>query len=88
VTYCYDLHATILHLMGIDHKRLTYRYAGRDYQLTDTGGNPSHLSTIQSVYRASGERRACPVPKQKMTYAPRDPAGTTDNTTLATSAPF
>jgi hypothetical protein len=54
--------------------------------LTDTSGNPSHLSTIQSVYRASGERRACPVPKQKMTYAPRDPAGTTDNTTLATSA--
>jgi hypothetical protein len=34
-----DYHATILHLMGIDHKRLTYRYAGRDYRLTDTGGN-------------------------------------------------
>jgi uncharacterized protein (DUF1501 family) len=33
-----DYHATILHLMGIDHKRLTYRYAGRDYRLTDTGG--------------------------------------------------
>jgi hypothetical protein len=34
----HDLHATILHLMGIDHKRLTYRYAGRDFRLTDVSG--------------------------------------------------
>jgi hypothetical protein len=34
-----DLHATILHLMGIDHKRLTYRYSGRDFRLTDVAGN-------------------------------------------------
>jgi len=34
-----DFHATILHLMGIDHKRLTYRYAGRDFRLTDVHGN-------------------------------------------------
>jgi hypothetical protein len=33
-----DLHATILHLMGIDHKRLTYRFNGRDYRLTDIAG--------------------------------------------------
>ena len=33
-----DLHATILHLLGIDHERLTYRYSGRDYRLTDVGG--------------------------------------------------
>ncbi len=33
-----DLHATILHLMGIDHKRLTYRYNGRDFRLTDVAG--------------------------------------------------
>lgn len=33
-----DLHATILHLMGIDHKRLTYRFNGRDYRLTDVAG--------------------------------------------------
>ena len=33
-----DLHATILHLMGIDHERLTYRYAGRDFRLTDVSG--------------------------------------------------
>ncbi|MEI6431629.1 MAG: DUF1501 domain-containing protein, partial [bacterium] len=31
-------HATILHLMGMDHKRLTYRYAGRDFRLTDVYG--------------------------------------------------
>jgi hypothetical protein len=34
-----DLHATILHLMGIDHTRLTYRYSGRDYRLTDVAGS-------------------------------------------------
>jgi hypothetical protein len=34
-----DYHATILHLMGIDHERLTYRYAGRDFRLTDVAGN-------------------------------------------------
>jgi hypothetical protein len=33
-----DLHATILHLLGIDHKRLTYRYSGRDFRLTDVAG--------------------------------------------------
>jgi uncharacterized protein (DUF1501 family) len=34
-----DLHATILHLLGMDHKRLTYRYNGRDFRLTDVAGN-------------------------------------------------
>jgi uncharacterized protein (DUF1501 family) len=34
----HDLHATILHLLGIDHTRLTYRHAGRDYRLTDVHG--------------------------------------------------
>ena len=35
----HDLHATILHLLGMDHLRLTYRYAGRDFRLTDVHGN-------------------------------------------------
>ena len=34
-----DLHATILALMGLDHERMTYRYAGRDFRLTDVAGN-------------------------------------------------
>lgn len=34
-----DLHATILHLLGLDHELLTYRYAGRDFRLTDVHGN-------------------------------------------------
>jgi hypothetical protein len=34
----HDLHATILHLLGFDHERLTYRYAGRDFRLTDVSG--------------------------------------------------
>jgi len=33
-----DLHATILHLLGLDHTRLTYRYNGRDFRLTDVAG--------------------------------------------------
>jgi len=35
----HDLHATVLHLLGFDHTRLTYRYAGRDFRLTDVHGN-------------------------------------------------
>jgi arylsulfatase A-like enzyme len=34
----YDLQATILHLMGIDHKKLTYKFQGRDFRLTDVHG--------------------------------------------------
>ncbi len=37
--HVHDLHATILHLLGFDHTRLTYRYAGRDFRLTDVHGN-------------------------------------------------
>ena len=37
-THVHDLHATMLHLMGFDHERLTYRHAGRDYRLTDVHG--------------------------------------------------
>jgi hypothetical protein len=36
--HVHDFHATILHLLGIDHERLTYRYSGRDYRLTDVAG--------------------------------------------------
>ncbi len=42
--HMHDLHATILHLLGIDHERLTYRYAGRDFRLTDVYG-----SVVQEV---------------------------------------
>lgn len=37
--HMHDLHATILHLLGIDHERLTFRYAGRDFRLTDVHGH-------------------------------------------------
>ena len=36
--HVHDLHATILHLMGLDHERLTFRYSGRDFRLTDVSG--------------------------------------------------
>ena len=40
--HLHDLHATILHLLGLDHKRLTYRYGGRDFRLTDIYGEVIH----------------------------------------------
>jgi hypothetical protein len=40
--HVHDLHATILHLMGINHERLTYRYSGRDFRLTDVSGVVNH----------------------------------------------
>jgi hypothetical protein len=40
--HIHDFHATVLHLLGLDHKRLTYRYAGRDFRLTDVAGEVAH----------------------------------------------
>ena len=40
--HIHDLHATVLHLMGLDHTKLTYRYSGRDFRLTDVHGNVAH----------------------------------------------
>jgi hypothetical protein len=38
MVHVHDFHATILHLLGLDHERLTYRHAGRDFRLTDVAG--------------------------------------------------
>ncbi|HEX5270501.1 MAG TPA: DUF1501 domain-containing protein, partial [Gemmataceae bacterium] len=40
--HMHDLHATILHLLGLDHERLTYRWSGRDFRLTDVHGQVVH----------------------------------------------
>ena len=40
--HVHDLHATLMHLLGFDHKRLTYRFQGRDYRLTDVHGEVVH----------------------------------------------
>ena len=40
--HIHDWHATLLHLLGLDHERLTYRYAGRDFRLTDVHGTVAH----------------------------------------------
>jgi hypothetical protein len=40
--HVHDLHATVLHLLGIDHTKLTYRYSGRDFRLTDVSGTVIH----------------------------------------------
>ena len=42
VVEAHDLHATILHLLGFDHEKFTYRYAGRDFRLTDVAGEVIH----------------------------------------------
>ena len=38
VVHVHDLHATMLHLLGVDHRRLTYKFQGRDFRLTDVHG--------------------------------------------------
>jgi hypothetical protein len=40
--HMHDLHATVLHLLGLDHERLTYKYAGRNFRLTDVAGRVVH----------------------------------------------
>jgi hypothetical protein len=40
--HVHDLHATMLYLLGVDHERLTYRYQGRDFRLTDVAGRVTH----------------------------------------------
>jgi len=40
--HVHDLHATILHLLGLNHTKLTYRYSGRDFRLTDVHGKVAH----------------------------------------------
>lgn len=45
--HTHDLHATMLHAVGLDHERLTYRHAGRDYRLTDIAGKVIHPILLQ-----------------------------------------
>ena len=40
--HLHDLHATILHLLGLEHTKLTYKFAGRDFRLTDIAGEVVH----------------------------------------------
>ena len=64
--HVHDLHATILHLMGLDHEKLTYRYGGRDYRLTDVHGNVvkpifSREESGCSFRRARISRKVAPI---------------------------
>ena len=53
--HVHDLHATMLHLLGLDHKQLTYRYSGRDMRLTDVHGEVIQgLMSSQRNLRANG----------------------------------
>lgn len=57
--HVHDFHATILHLLGLNHERLTYRHAGRDYRLTDVSGQVVReiLVSSDSATEANGGRR-------------------------------
>jgi arylsulfatase A-like enzyme len=46
--HIHDLHATLLHCLGLDHEKLTYRYQGRDFRLTDV-----HGKLVAELVRAS-----------------------------------
>ena len=52
----HDLHATILYLLGLDHERLTYRYNGRDFRLTDVEGRVIHDIIVGRSTRRAGVR--------------------------------
>ena len=71
-----DLHATILHLLGIDHKRLTYRYNGRDFRLTDVAGNVVERSLPDDF--GAGQVACCRLPpagRMRGAVSHRPPAG-------------
>jgi hypothetical protein len=63
------MHATILHLFGLDHKRLTYRFQGHDFRLTDVSGNvvkhywqvthPPQVATVARRSYRGGRARNC-----------------------------
>ena len=56
--HVHDLHATILHCLGIDHTKLTYQFQGRDFRLTDVHGERGEaapgLTPVASIFRFSG----------------------------------
>ncbi len=52
--HMHDLHATILHLLGMDHEKLTFRHEGRDFRLTDVHGNVVHDIIAQSISQLVG----------------------------------
>ena len=59
--HIHDLHATVLHQMGLDHTRLTYRYSGRDYRLTDVHGELGERDHCLSQQERSRDRVPHPV---------------------------
>jgi hypothetical protein len=57
--HVHDYHATILHLMGMDHEKLTYRYVGRDFRLTDVSGHVERGAGVARGSRHLGQRESC-----------------------------
>jgi hypothetical protein len=65
--HVHDLHATILHLLGLDHEKLTYRYAGRDFRLTEVYGNVvlrRGVKLAALMFRSRGREKCGPAPKK------------------------
>ena len=59
----HDLHATVLHLLGLDHTRLTYRYSGRDFRLTDVSGR-----VVREIIVCPGSERCGTRPLRKACF--------------------
>ena len=59
--HVHDLHATIMHLMGLNHEHLTYRYSGRDFRLTDVSGRVAPGSWPDRLRRPGEAYLRCPV---------------------------
>ncbi len=57
--HIHDWHATILHLLGLDHEKLTYRYAGRDFRLTDVQRQRGRRRSSPRLGRRPGSLQSC-----------------------------
>jgi hypothetical protein len=54
LVHVHDLHATVLHLLGLDHTRLTYAYSGRNFRLTDVAGKCPRSRAARAVRTSAG----------------------------------
>ena len=60
--HVHDLHATLLHLMGFDHEKLTFRHAGRDFRLTDVRGHVVHEMCLMETVELTRDCEVTVIP--------------------------
>ena len=67
--HIHDFHATTLALLGLDHERLTYKYSGRDFRLTDVAGSVTRVSSLEPLQRPSPNSQG--IRESPVTQTPR-----------------